>query len=186
MNRSSEKTRTVIKKVFAEMLAEKRELDKITVMELTERADISRGAFYFHYDDIYAVAEDFENEFMKNFFDNARLLSTTEFRTFIDTFFQYIKENDDIYKLLCKSNDFLFTASKLSTLVANKLFEIFNDDKNIRNKKFLKLEIDVFIEGVLAEYIKYCRGATDTSPEEMYEYTKRWGENFYKRRYTKD
>ena len=74
VNRSSEKTRSVIKKVFAEMLAEKKSLDKITVSELTERADISRGAFYFHYDDIYSVAEDYENEFMNHFFDNARLL----------------------------------------------------------------------------------------------------------------
>ena len=57
LNKSSQKTRKLIKSVFAEMLSEKRELGKITVSELLKRADINRGTFYSHYDDIYAVAE---------------------------------------------------------------------------------------------------------------------------------
>ena len=52
LNNSSRKTRANIKKVFAQLLAEKRELSKITVTELVQRANISRGAFYSHYDDI--------------------------------------------------------------------------------------------------------------------------------------
>ena len=62
LNRSSQKTRALIKKEFAQMLGEKKQLDRIYVSDLCKRADISRGAFYSHYDDIYSVAEDFENE----------------------------------------------------------------------------------------------------------------------------
>ena len=73
LNKSSQKTRKLIKTVFAEMLSEKHELGKITVSELVKRADINRGTFYSHYDDIYAVAEDYENELVENFFSNAEL-----------------------------------------------------------------------------------------------------------------
>lgn len=68
LNNSSRKTRRLIKKIFAEMLSEKKELGKISVSELCKRADISRGSFYSHYDDIYGVAEDYENEMIDTFF----------------------------------------------------------------------------------------------------------------------
>ena len=67
LNRSSQKTRALIKKEFAQMLGEKKQLDRIYVSDLCKRADISRGAFYSHYDDIYSVAEDFENELIDAF-----------------------------------------------------------------------------------------------------------------------
>ena len=76
VNRSSIKTRALIKSTFAEMLSEKKEINKITVTELVKRADINRGTFYSHYDDVYGVAEDYENELIDKFFDDARLIGS--------------------------------------------------------------------------------------------------------------
>ena len=95
LNNSSFKTRTLIKNVFAEMLSEKKELSNISVKELCERADISRGTFYSHYDDIYGVAEDYENELISHFFDNATLLNSNSIEAFIEVFFSFI--NDKTY-----------------------------------------------------------------------------------------
>ena len=124
LNNSSRKTRANIKKVFAQLLAEKRELSKITVTELVQRANISRGAFYSHYDDIYGVAEDYENELFECFFDNATLLSLGNADEFVDALFRYLRENDENYKLLCRSNDLLFTAKKMCSIASAKLLEI--------------------------------------------------------------
>ena len=60
LNSSSKKTRKLIKKAFAELIHEKKELSKITVTELVKRADITRSTFYTHYDDIYDVANDYQ------------------------------------------------------------------------------------------------------------------------------
>ena len=84
LNNSSFKTRKLIRKTFAEMLSEKKEMSKISVSELAKRADINRGTFYSHYDDIYAVAEDYENELLAKFFDNATLLSADDFPKFLN------------------------------------------------------------------------------------------------------
>ena len=86
LNNASTKTKKVLKETFAKMLSEKSEITKITVSELCKRADVSRGAFYSHYDDIFCVAEDYENELIDNFFDNVRLLNSHDFEKFIDTF----------------------------------------------------------------------------------------------------
>ncbi len=93
LNRSSEKTRALIKAVFAEMLSEKRELNKITVTELVKRADINRGTFYSDYDDIYGVAEDYENELIDKFFDDSRLIRVQDIDAFLDSFLDYIQQD---------------------------------------------------------------------------------------------
>lgn len=178
LNNGAKKTRTAIKKVFAEMLSEKKQLDKIKVKELCERANISRGTFYSHYDDIYSVAEDFENELIDAFFDNARLLSAENAMQFVDVFFDYIKKNDGNYKLLCRSNDFLFAAKKLTTLAANKLLELCNESPDIVDRKFIEVQINIFVEGLTCEYVKYCRGYSSVGLDELYDYTKYWLVNF--------
>ena len=90
LNNSSVKTRKLIRTTFAEMLSEKKEIGKISVSELAARANINRGTFYSHYDDIYSVADDYEIELIEKFFDNARLLASDNSEQFIDAFFDYI------------------------------------------------------------------------------------------------
>lgn len=182
VNNSSRKTRKLIKKVFAEMLCEKKELGKVSVSELCKRAEISRGAFYSHYDDIYGVAEDYENELIDTFFDNALLLRSRDIMQFIDFVFEFIRKNNENYRLLCRSNDFLFAAKKLTAIASEKLLELCRNDSRIKNHEHIELEIEIFLEGLLCEYVKYCRGYPSATLDDLYEYTKFWVENFIVRR----
>lgn len=178
LNKSSKKTRRLIKKVFAEMLSEKKELGKISVSELCIRADISRGSFYSHYDDIYGVAEDYENEMLETFFDTARLLEVQDIMHFIDSIFEFIRQNHDNYRLLCKSNDFLFAAKNLTAIASGKLLELCRNDSRIKERTHLELDLQIFLEGLLCEYVKYCRGYSAKTLDDLYEYTKYWVTNF--------
>lgn len=178
LNKSSKKTRRLIKKVFAEMLSEKKELGKISVSELCIRADISRGSFYSHYDDIYGVAEDYENEMIETFFDTARLLEVEDIMHFIDSMFEFIRQNHDNYRLLCKSNDFLFAAKNLTAIASGKLLELCRNDSRIKERTHLELDLQIFLEGLLCEYVKYCRGYSAKTLDDLYEYTKYWVTNF--------
>ena len=58
MNRSSytratEKNRRRIQEAFAELLAERGSITNITVTDLAERAEITRGTFYNYYNEQY-------------------------------------------------------------------------------------------------------------------------------------
>lgn len=181
-NHSSQKTRNIIKKTFAEMLSEKKELAKISVSELVRRADINRGTFYSHYDDIYAVAEDYENELISLFFSNAELIASTNTDKFIDLMFEYIKRNDEIYRMLCKSNDFVMIMQKFMRLAANKIIEIINASPEIVEREFITLEVNSFIEGFMFEYVKCCRDASENTIDDLYDFSKYWYVNFIERR----
>ncbi len=182
LNNSSRKTRRLIRRVFAEMLCENGELGKISVSELCKRAEISRGTFYSHFDDIYAVAEDYENEMIDTFFDQTRLLASRNIMEFVDAIFQFIRENHENYRLLCKSNDFLFAAKKLTAIASDRFLELCQSDSRIQNREHIALELQVFLNGLLWEYVKYCRDCSDNTLEDLYAYTKFWVSDFIQRR----
>ena len=46
---SKKRTHEKIKRAFAQLLGEKKALNKITVAELAERSEVTRGTFYAHY-----------------------------------------------------------------------------------------------------------------------------------------
>ena len=51
-----------IKSAFIQLLTEK-ELEKITIQDITQRADINRGTFYLHYEDKYLLLSSLEDEY---------------------------------------------------------------------------------------------------------------------------
>lgn len=52
MDRRSTRTKQAIKQAFLDLTKEK-PINKITIAELSQQADIGRGTFYTHYEDIY-------------------------------------------------------------------------------------------------------------------------------------
>lgn len=62
------KTRRAIRNALIE-LAEEKDVGKITVKELCERAEISKPAFYSHYGNIYDVVDEVENEVVQKVCD---------------------------------------------------------------------------------------------------------------------
>lgn len=60
-----EKTKNAIAKTFWKLRRQK-ELEKITVKELCEQAQINKSTFYSHYQDLYALAEEQEQQLADN------------------------------------------------------------------------------------------------------------------------
>lgn len=165
------------------MMSEKKELQKISVSELVKRAGINRGTFYCHYDDIYSVAEEYEKELINKFFMKTPLTDVKNVEAFIDSFFGHMKENHENYKMLCNSNDFFFTAKKLSMLGSEKMLDMCLKSPSLKNKDYMETEINVSIQGLLWEYTKICRDSSNISLDELYSYTKAWLKNFKERRF---
>lgn len=61
--RNSIRSKKLIRLAMIELLAEK-DISKITVVDIIKRADLSRNTFYAHYQDIYAIIEELENDFL--------------------------------------------------------------------------------------------------------------------------
>ena len=60
-DRRIRRTRAAIQSAFLKLIFEK-DINKITIKELCERADINKSTFYLHYQDIYDLEEQIEEE----------------------------------------------------------------------------------------------------------------------------
>lgn len=63
-HKNAVRSRQMIKKAFAEMLNEK-DITKITVTDIVEKAGVSRGTFYAHYMDVYDLYNAIQSNMME-------------------------------------------------------------------------------------------------------------------------
>ena len=114
--RSTLRTKKKIRSAFVELLGEKKSMETITVSELAERADIAKSTFYNHYDDIYAVAEEFEDELIENLasvFTAAQQSANGGFESSLRQITAFLKLNEDIYRKTLLSPDIRFFIEKI-------------------------------------------------------------------------
>ncbi len=169
INASSKRTKEKIKKSFAALMKEKKSLNKITVTDLVEKAEITRGSFYTHYDNIYDVAKDFQDETLNLLIHNIYELQTLEnINLYFDEITHYLKDNEEIYSMILSSNDPLLFTSSLNKIIAKNLYEVLK----YKHNKNLELNISLFIDGCISLVIKHFRKEISYSLDEINAYMK--------------
>ena len=96
-------TEVLICEKLIEMMQKKSYMD-IKVTELVKYANISRSAFYVHFDSIFGVIQKIEDDFIANIMDRTATTVLTSDNKVSDStvaILQYIKENLNIYRALC-------------------------------------------------------------------------------------
>ncbi len=172
LNSSSIKTRNLIKTTFAELINEKKQLNKITVTELVKRANITRSTFYTHYDNIYEVAEDYQLQTIELICnDNIKLHSKEEVQKYFVNIINCLKENEKIYKLLLSANESILFLEKLKKIAIEKIYAAL---KNSYSDKYLYLTISFFVNGIIMELFKYFRNESDYSLDEILFNMQNW------------
>lgn len=151
-NNASTKTLELIRKTFFELLHKYGKIGKIKVSELVERANINRGTFYLHYDNIYGVAEEITNEIVEEFFNQKNSICIDDYLNNITNF---VKKNEKTYKLLVNS-DFveIFSDSSKRRLYI-EIKKIFKNYYNIQNETNLSLMSVFFVNTILDLYKNY-------------------------------
>lgn len=164
--RNSERTKKWIRRAFIELISEKKTIGKITVNELAERADITKTTFYYHYDDIYAVAEEFENELVSKLnttLDEIEKENPTDYSEYIRMILEFIKENEENYRLAVNATDLTFFASKLKKIFSKRMVDTatpwgFSTDYEKRN-----VQVYFFVSACTDTIIQYLKGELSSS-----------------------
>lgn len=172
LNSSSIKTRNLIKKAFAELIHEKKQLDKISVIELVKRADITRSTFYTHYDNIYEVAHDYQLQTIDLLCsDDLKLQSKQDIINYFDNIIKCLKEHEETYKLLLSADESLFFLEKLKKIAIQKIYDALKENNN---NEYLHLDVSFMMNGILMELLKYFRNESPYSLDELLRNIKKW------------
>ncbi len=118
-NRSTERTCTLLRNSFAELLLEK-DAKKITVVDVTDRVGLSRNTFYLHYEDINALKKDvkayFEDRFSRCVDETSMDMLKVTPEDILKGFEQFFSESEDMCKWLLETPhyaDFLERMKKI-------------------------------------------------------------------------
>lgn len=154
----------MIRTAFAELLGEKKNMESITVSAITKRADIAKSTFYNHYDDVYAVAEEFENELISELsrtLDEIEAEDTAEYEQYIRRLIEFLKENEDVYRKAITSSSIRFFIDKLKLIISKKVFEESTVLSLSQNKSERYAQIRFLTNASVDTMVDYFKGTLD-------------------------
>lgn len=163
-HRNAARSRRMIKQAFGELLHEK-DMHKITVTDIVERANISRGTFYAHYLDVYDLYNAIQNNIMEtmdfalsNVGIEAMLSDPT---SAILSGMEFLEANKTYYALFADSAQGESFVGRIISYMENKFSPavdaLFSGDSNVRVKTFLLYTLGAYKNVIL----RWVRGDID-------------------------
>ncbi len=135
MDRRILKTRSVIKESLTSLMKEK-SFDKITIKDITDKANINRATFYLHYMDKYDLLEKSQNDILNEIREvladafkifNPQSLPIQDANTiipFLSCVYECIGKNSDFVKVILGGNGDLNFQLKFKSLIEELIKKI--------------------------------------------------------------
>ncbi len=143
-----------IKEAFLE-LRKKKNLDKISVKELSELAMINKATFYLHYRDIYELSDQLENELIDRIIAEIKpiaILNTRDsFRAFFRSLSMAIINNEEDIHILFSGYE---TNRFIDRFEARLKRFVFSAYPNIRNNSENNIFISFIVQGSFHAYAR--------------------------------
>jgi len=156
------RTKRQIRDALLELSGEK-QIEKITIKELAERADIDRKTFYLHYDSISGVLEEIHNELLEKL---TGIISEHDlFQPDFDAlgFFRSVNtligEGTDFYRQMVQADKYSFFHEKLKVSMKEYLRKKYHQklaQSPISIQK-LNLYAEYTASGVMAIYVEWLK-----------------------------
>ncbi|MEK3697930.1 TetR-like C-terminal domain-containing protein [Paenibacillus sp. FSL R10-2199] len=153
------RTRHLIKEAFVELL-EEREINKITVNVLAERATINRVTFYLHYQSIPDMIEKFADEMIEDIRDVLKHPQEDENGDwpFVLGLFTHIGANSKFYKVILASKRTPLFMEKLKEFLTETISARFESspftDKSTIQKGFAIWYISAALIGIIIAWLR--------------------------------
>lgn len=168
--RSVRRTKRLLKTSLIQLLQEK-DITKISVSELAKAADINRGTFYLHYQDIYALLDELENDVVHHFAvitDHHRqeILHGNLYPVLQD-FLLYISDQAHLFLSLLKNrqhNDFM---RKLRHVLNDSCFRDWIDSHNSSGHQVYEYCFAFIMSGYVGMLEYWIKRSMQETPEEI-------------------
>lgn len=164
--RNAIRSKKMIKDAFFSLL-KKKDINKITVTDIVNEADLNRSTFYAHYPDIRGIIEEFENEIIEKMME---ILKKFEFTSFFENptpllleVSRFLENNQEIYKTLLRANGSEVFIGKLKMVFANYMLANTNIPDYIKDSKVVKIRVNYFAGGIMNLFQEWFNGNLDCS-----------------------
>lgn len=162
--RNAIRSQTMIKKAFIELLKEK-PANKITVTDIINKADISRGTFYLHFQDTLDLLDSFQRDFFNQLIvfinKNNENLLVDKIDLLLQKTLKILKDDIETYRILA-NKDFTFTFYKdIKDVLLNELMKGYNVDDET------KRSLNIYVSGFTLLLREWLENPEIESMEEL-------------------
>ncbi len=176
VDRRGRKTKKQLRQGLTQLLQTKN-INEISVRELSDLVDINRGTFYLHYRDIYDLLDQIEQEMFEQFSQTISRHSAQEFQTqpsvmFLDIF-SFISEHEDMCKVLLSSNGDLTFVNRLKEVVRNKALHDWMEVYHTNETKHYDYFFSFIVSGCIGLMQTWLEGGKKESCESMAQLAER-------------
>lgn len=137
--RSSLRSKKLITDALVELLDEK-PVDKITVTDIVKKADINRGTFYAHYDNVSDVVNTmFQNAFevIKESVDASSSISEPNFESMLRQLQAVMEENLEFFRKIYTSDINMVVYEQISNILLSYILEHEEAFSNVPHEDFV-------------------------------------------------
>lgn len=156
-DRRIRKTKKVMVQSLTKLMTEK-PINKITVTELTDLADVNRSTFYLYYKDIYDMVNKIETEMIEEFQIQLKKLylpktNKDSILSFFIFVFEFVRQNADFCKILLgQEGDYTFL-NKFKKAIAESQPPIVNRFYGFESQYFMPFAISGCI-GAIQQWLE--------------------------------
>ena len=129
-DRRVRRTKKLLTQALTELL-QKKQVNEITVKELTDLADMNRGTFYMYYKDIFDMLEKIEDELFQKLDVIAQSHEhgdpTQQVKPILLDLFRFIEENQEMFRVLLSPNGDMNFLHRLYEAIRERSLEIWKD-----------------------------------------------------------
>ena len=137
-DRRVRRTKKLLTQALTELL-QKKQINEITVKELTDLADMNRGTFYMYYKDIFDMLEKIEDELFQKLDVIAQSHEhgdpTQQVKPILLDLFRFIEENQEMCRVLLSPNGDMNFLHRLYEAIRERSLEIWKDQMGSLGEK---------------------------------------------------
>ena len=137
-DRRVRRTKKLLTQALTELL-QKKQVNEITVKELTDLADMNRGTFYMYYRDIFDMLEKIEDELFQKLDVIAQSHEhgdpTQQVKPILLDLFRFIEENQEMCRVLLSPNGDMNFLHRLYEAIRERGLEIWKDQMGSLGEK---------------------------------------------------
>lgn len=157
------RSKKLLKDALIDLISSGIPFQDITITMLITKADVNRGTFYNHYNNIMDIANEIKDEILDRL--HKTLEETNREKKSIENFFEgitnFLKENEDVYKKLAP-----ITPKQILDGMKSQAIKFLNNLHNCQSKDdFLKIRF--LANSISGSYFDYFEGRTDSSLDDL-------------------
>ena len=154
VDKRTARSKEMIKDSFIKLLKIKN-LNEIKVTELVELAEIGRGTFYLHYQDVYDLHEQIEIELYHNLL---KYINATDLELMATNIIEYVDTHKDILLIITRDSEYLNPEGKLKEILVAKIQDNYtNSADQQQDLLYSNIEIHFVISGIAGVIEKWLK-----------------------------